>query len=57
MGSGRILYWARPGVVLLSAGLVLSGAFTGNLVFYGIAIAFALIAFAHPRISVMPPEV
>jgi hypothetical protein len=46
MGSGRILYWARPGVVLLSAGLVLTGAFTGNPVFYGIALAFALIAFA-----------
>ena len=46
MGSGRILYWARPGVVVLSAGLVLAGVFTGNLVFYGIAIAFALVAFA-----------
>ena len=46
MGSGRILYWARPGVVVLSAGLVLAGAFTGNLIFYGMAIAFALISFA-----------
>ena len=46
MGSTRILYWARPSVVVLSVGLVLAGAFTGNLVFYGIAIAFALVAFA-----------
>jgi hypothetical protein len=46
MRSGRIMYWARPGVVLLSAGSVLAGAFTGNPVFYGIALAFALIAFA-----------
>jgi len=46
MGSGRLLYWARPGVVALSAGLVLAGVFTGKLVFYGMAIAFSLIAFA-----------
>jgi len=45
-GSGRILYWTRPGVVVVSAGLVLAGAFTGNLVFYGIPIVFALITFA-----------
>jgi hypothetical protein len=46
MSSVRILYWARPAVVVLSAGLVLAGTFTGNPVFYGIALAFALIAFA-----------
>jgi hypothetical protein len=37
---------ARPGVLMLTAGLMLAGIFTGNPVFYGIALAFALIAFA-----------
>ena len=46
MGSGKILHLARPGVVVLAAGLVLTGAITGNPVFYGIALVFALIAFA-----------
>lgn len=45
-GSGKIMHLARPGALVLVAGLVLTGAFTGNPVFYGIALAFALIAFA-----------
>ena len=46
MGSGSIMTLARPGAVMLVAGFVLAWAFTGNLVFYGIALAFAFIAVA-----------
>lgn len=45
-GSGSMVALARPGVVVLVAVFVLTGALTGNLVFYGIALAFAFIAFA-----------
>lgn len=46
MGSGKIIDLARPGVLLLVAGLVLTGVLTGNLLLHGIALALALIAFA-----------
>lgn len=45
-GSGTIIHLARPGVLIAVAGFVLAGAWTGNPVFYGMALAFALIAFA-----------
>lgn len=45
-GSGTIIHLARPGVLVAVAGLVLAGAWTGNPVFYIMALAFALIAFA-----------
>lgn len=45
-GSGAILRLARPGVLVAVAGFVLAGAWTGHPVFYGMALAFTLIAFA-----------
>ncbi|MDP2853075.1 MAG: hypothetical protein Q8O28_02370 [Smithellaceae bacterium] len=51
MGSGKIMHLARPGVLVLTAGLVLAGAITCNPVFYGIALASALIAFAIWQIT------
>lgn len=51
MGSGKIMDLARPGAVVLAAVLVLAGAASGNLVFYGIALVFALLAFAIWQIS------
>jgi hypothetical protein len=45
-GSGKVMVLARPGVVVLAAGFVLTGAITGNPVFYGIALICAVIAFA-----------
>lgn len=46
MGSGKVMNLARPGVVLLIAGLALAGSLTGNPAFYAISLAFTLIAFA-----------
>jgi hypothetical protein len=45
-GSGKMMDLARPGVFVLAVGLVLAGAITCNPVFFGIALAFTLIAFA-----------
>lgn len=46
MGTGKIMLAVRPGVVIIAAGLALAGAFSGNPVYYGIALAFALVGFA-----------
>ncbi len=45
-GSGTLWELARPGAVLLAAGLALAGAFTRNPVFFGIALAAAILAYA-----------
>lgn len=50
-GSGKMINLARPGVILLIAGFVLTGSFTGNHVFYAISMAFTLIAFAVWKIT------
>ncbi|MEE9912210.1 MAG: hypothetical protein K4571_10865 [Deltaproteobacteria bacterium] len=50
-GSERIIYLARPGVFALAAGLVLTGIFTGNPVFYGIALVVTLIGLAIWRVT------
>lgn len=49
--SGKITRLARVGTVVVMAGVVLTGAFSGNPVFYGIALIFALPAFAIWRFS------
>ena len=45
-GSGKIIDVARLGTALLTVVLLMAGAFTGNPVFYGIAVFAALITFA-----------
>ncbi|NLA41413.1 MAG: hypothetical protein GX874_08405 [Smithella sp.] len=50
-GSGALWEVARPGAILLAAGLALAGAFTRNPVFFGIALAAALLAFAVRQVA------
>lgn len=45
-GSGGLWELARPGFLLLAAALALAGAFTRNPVFFGIALAAGLLAYA-----------
>lgn len=45
-GSGTVMKIARLGVILIAASLVLAGAASGHLVFYGTALAFAMLALA-----------
>lgn len=46
MGSGKLFYWARPGMFVLVAGLGLIGSFTGNPAFYATMIFAGLVALA-----------
>jgi len=45
-GSGTLWELAGPGAILLAMAFALAGAFTRNLVFFGIALAAAILAYA-----------
>lgn len=45
-GSGAAMRIARPLAVLIAVSSVLAGVYTGHLAFYGVALVFALLAFA-----------
>jgi len=50
-GSGEIIDLGRQGAAGLTVVLFLTGAFTGNMVFYGVAGFFAIITFAIWQIT------
>lgn len=46
MGSGKLLYLAKPGLVFIVAVLIIAGAFLGKPVFYAAAAAAGLVTLA-----------